>query len=406
MKNILAFTLVVLAAVDRDAVAATLSATRFADNVVAIYLSDESTAFNGVSFQLCPDVAFENINSGLAAGVPRPVGQPFTYRNRALDADPAGTDSLGIGNGWTLLAPVTTAAGISFAGGPLGESISTAGEPNGALFLANVMLGSDSGFTAWVTLVNGVNTVLRQRLTVTIDSMELVDIVDPPMPDAPPIAPALPTPAPSSETPVTPPVAAPGHPESPIAAEPPSAPPTDPAPQLPGGEVSEPPVVDLTPWEPPFREPILWSEMAERAYFDANVPIDVDHVAAAILASMETSSGSAGRLSRTITHSFNNVHDVAMSQDGLFRLTYAVTDIVNFQGALAYDGAASEATSASDALMPEPATVALSGCGLLSLFACRRRKSLRERALARRTLAVSQVEEKSRNCARYCQTDS
>src|SRR5262245_8954708 len=52
--------------------------------VYSVYLRGESTSFNGVGFSIKPDHGsqFLDVTSGLVAGVPRPPGDPFTYRNR------------------------------------------------------------------------------------------------------------------------------------------------------------------------------------------------------------------------------------------------------------------------------------------------------------------------------------
>jgi hypothetical protein len=114
--------------------------------------------------------SFSNLNSGLLAGVPRPAGQAFTYYNRMLDADPIDfPDSLG----WTILGIVRTPTELSFAGGPLGKVISTAGQPNGRLFLANIYAPpvpepSCLALTSVATL--GLRTVLRRRIDCVNDS--------------------------------------------------------------------------------------------------------------------------------------------------------------------------------------------------------------------------------------------
>jgi hypothetical protein len=77
--------------------------------------------------------AFLNLNSGLDAGVPRPAGQAFTYRNRQLEAD-----LLDGGLGWILQDLVMTPSELSFTAGPTTGKITTATEAGGRLFLANI----------------------------------------------------------------------------------------------------------------------------------------------------------------------------------------------------------------------------------------------------------------------------
>ncbi|WP_428308392.1 PEP-CTERM sorting domain-containing protein [Lacipirellula sp.] len=166
MKSIFALVALACAFTVSAANAAVMTYEKNANNTYSLYLDGQSTAFNGVSFVAKPDgsAQFQTVNTGLAAGVPRPAGALFTYRNRALDFDPADPDNPGIGKGWTVLSPINTAAEISFSGGPLGQSISTAAEPNGRLFLANFNLTPGTTATAQLTLVNGVDTVFTQSL--------------------------------------------------------------------------------------------------------------------------------------------------------------------------------------------------------------------------------------------------
>ncbi|BBO31468.1 hypothetical protein [Lacipirellula parvula] len=123
-----------------------------------------NNSFNGMSLEVTGN-SFLNLRNGLDAGVPRPAGQPFTYRNRALDLDPLDPDAPGIGKGWTVLSPIQTSTHFSFGGGIIGKQISTATEPRGELFLANLFVSdSFSSIHCELTLVNGVDTVLKQSL--------------------------------------------------------------------------------------------------------------------------------------------------------------------------------------------------------------------------------------------------
>lgn len=103
----------------------------------AAYGGNLNGKFDTVDFQLTTfNGSFININSGQVGGIPRPPGEPSTYRNRVLDADP-----LDGGLGWSVVGQVINANGMAWAGGPLGHTIDTSGQPNGGLFLANVQFG-------------------------------------------------------------------------------------------------------------------------------------------------------------------------------------------------------------------------------------------------------------------------
>lgn len=149
---------------------------------ISLFLRGESLndGFNGMSVLIRPDfgASFANVNPGLTAGVPRPAGQAFTYRNRTLDFDPLDPEAPGVGKGWTILSPINTASEISFGGGPLGKKINTGTEPRGELFLANLYLTPGTTFRAQITLVNGVETVFTQSF-----SLPLVEL--PPLPEVP-----------------------------------------------------------------------------------------------------------------------------------------------------------------------------------------------------------------------------
>ncbi|WP_152097614.1 hypothetical protein [Lacipirellula parvula] len=113
---------------------------------VSVYLHGDSLNenFDAFRFRALPleGQSFLNLNSGLIAGAARPAGSPFTYRNRLLDYDPLDDPN---GKGWVVINPITTSSEVSFAGGTLTGKISTAGEPQGKLFLAN-LVPSATGF--------------------------------------------------------------------------------------------------------------------------------------------------------------------------------------------------------------------------------------------------------------------
>jgi hypothetical protein len=101
-------------------------------NTLGIVLQDLNVAYSLDNAPLGP---FANLNGGFLAGAPRPVGQASTYYNRMLDADPF--DFPGA-LGWTVWNVVRTSSELSFVGEPLGGKITTAKQPGGLLFLANL----------------------------------------------------------------------------------------------------------------------------------------------------------------------------------------------------------------------------------------------------------------------------
>ena len=140
-----------------NAASVTVVTSSTSPTAYSIYLNGESANgnFDTVFVKLLPNPGsqFTNQNSGLSAGVPRPAGQPFSYRNRLLDADPA--DFPG-GLGWTILGAVNTANELSFTGGPLGGKIDTGNPTLSApgLFLVNVNM--PTGYSIYqVQIING-----------------------------------------------------------------------------------------------------------------------------------------------------------------------------------------------------------------------------------------------------------
>lgn len=109
-----------------------------APNVWTLYLDGKELngAFDTiyVKTSISAPSTFSNVTSGLVAGVPRPPGQPFSYLNRMLDADP--TDIAG-GLGLTRFGVVNTPQELAFAAAALDGAITTADQPGGRLFLAN-----------------------------------------------------------------------------------------------------------------------------------------------------------------------------------------------------------------------------------------------------------------------------
>jgi hypothetical protein len=146
--------------------AASLSYTRTAD-AFAIFLDGEqhNGAFDTFGFWVRPNApaVFTNF-SGLLGGPPRPPGQPFTYHNGLLNADPLDDpNSIGL----AMLGLIRTPTELSFAASRLGGTITTATQPNGDLFLGNVnMPGAGASANVTVQLYRAGDLV--QELTATI----------------------------------------------------------------------------------------------------------------------------------------------------------------------------------------------------------------------------------------------
>lgn len=178
MKTTLALSIfVVLALVSSPSKAAFLLMQKHSGSVpsvssaYSVYLNGgaQNGTFDYIRFFAVPlskaapsEASFLNPNSGLAAGIPRPPGQAFTYRNRALSLDPLDPDLPGVGKGWTILNPVTNSSQLSFEGGPLSGKITTADEPGGTLFLANINLPNSA--YAYLSLVLANEGVVVSRL--------------------------------------------------------------------------------------------------------------------------------------------------------------------------------------------------------------------------------------------------
>ena len=140
MRSFFALLLTAAVVTCSSASAATLTAKQ-TGNAWALYLSGgaDNGNFDSVQLSVVPDgsTTFGNNTGGLVSGAPRPAGQEFTYPNRALNSDPLDDPSF---KGWSLLDVINTPTAFSFGGGPLGAKISTAADPNGELFLANIFL--------------------------------------------------------------------------------------------------------------------------------------------------------------------------------------------------------------------------------------------------------------------------
>lgn len=125
----------------------------------AVYLDGEELngEFNSIYFKVFPRFGtFMNANSGVSAGVPRPVGQKFTYPNRMLNAASDDPDFEG-GLGLIMSELINTPQELSFTVDRPGGMITTANQPGGNLFLGNYFPSiRGSGFTVVRLLRDGV----------------------------------------------------------------------------------------------------------------------------------------------------------------------------------------------------------------------------------------------------------
>jgi hypothetical protein len=131
-------------------------------NAVSFFLDGQELNghFNAIDVVIEPVAPTIFTNISLLPEQPiRPPGEPFTYENALLGADPMENAN---GLGWSILGLTRTSTRLAFAGGPLGLLIDTSGQPDGNLFLGNVYLSSplpQGGFTARVQLVDAGNLV-------------------------------------------------------------------------------------------------------------------------------------------------------------------------------------------------------------------------------------------------------
>jgi hypothetical protein len=125
-----------------------------ANDAYSLFLngSAENDAFDTIFVLMKPDApaAFNNMTGG---GMPsiRPPGMAFTYPNRMLNADPSEIPgALGLSQFGVIVTP----SELSYTVANLGGTISTAPQPGGNLFLANVnMPGASSSGRATVQIL-------------------------------------------------------------------------------------------------------------------------------------------------------------------------------------------------------------------------------------------------------------
>lgn len=120
--------------------AAFLTSFVYSPNTRAFYLhgGSHNGAIDTIYFKATPARAgaFTNINGGLIAGAPRPAGHAFTYPNRMLYADPGDIEG---GLGLSVFGLINTPQELSFTVASLGGTITTANQPDGKLFLGNIV---------------------------------------------------------------------------------------------------------------------------------------------------------------------------------------------------------------------------------------------------------------------------
>ena len=103
-------------------------------------------------------MVFLNQNSGNRAGLPRPAGEPFTYMNRMINADPNDVEAHWVGRCWVELTPLGSYRSRQ---GPRGGRIDTSAQPNGELFLANIYFAVPEPLGS--SMILAALAVLRQR---------------------------------------------------------------------------------------------------------------------------------------------------------------------------------------------------------------------------------------------------
>jgi hypothetical protein len=150
-----------------SAASAASMALTYQNNAYAFYLNagEYNGAFDTIYFQAKATLPaiFENLNTWGGEAFPQPPGNTFTYYNRLLSADPLeypGAVAL------TQVGTVITAQEVSFTVGKLGGTISTADQPYGYLFLANVYQSSAPSWVATLQMISA-GTIVQEFHLVT-----------------------------------------------------------------------------------------------------------------------------------------------------------------------------------------------------------------------------------------------
>ncbi|MBL9165331.1 MAG: hypothetical protein JNL18_21570 [Planctomycetaceae bacterium] len=175
---VLPIALCVMLAASLPARAAQLSMTRNGA-IYIFYVDGESLngGFETIYFQAkaTPPGKFANVPNGAAPpGVPRPPGDSFTYPNRMLIADPLDfPGALGL----SMVGFINNGQELSYAVGNLFGTITTANQPNGDLFLANLYVPDPTHFTATVQLISAGTVVFEATQTIPEPAAGLVALV-------------------------------------------------------------------------------------------------------------------------------------------------------------------------------------------------------------------------------------
>jgi hypothetical protein len=129
--------------------AASLSYTQ---NVTAFAIfvdgEEHNDNFDTIYFRVTPNSPAVFTRIAMLFGVPRLPGDPLTYPNQMLNADPGDIPG---GLALSQFGLIRTPEEMSFTVAKLGGIISTASEPNGDLFLGNINMPG-AGATANVTV--------------------------------------------------------------------------------------------------------------------------------------------------------------------------------------------------------------------------------------------------------------
>jgi hypothetical protein len=143
--------------------------------VFSVYVNGDTLngGFDTIIFSAIPTVGtqFSSVNTGGPAA-PRTAGDPSTFINRMLDADPAEIPG---GLGFTRLGVTNTADMIGFTAGPIGASITTPAAPG--LFLANFLLPPGNIGAATVQLVTAGNVNFQATIPIGIPEPASVGLV-------------------------------------------------------------------------------------------------------------------------------------------------------------------------------------------------------------------------------------
>lgn len=145
--------------------------------IYTFYVDGESLngGFETIYFQArtTPPGKFAKLNTGILA-VPRPPGNAFTYPNRMLIADPLDfPGALGL----LRVGFINNGQELSYAVGNLFGTITTANQPNGDLFLANLYVPDPTHFTATVQLISAGMVVFEATQTIPEPAAGLVALV-------------------------------------------------------------------------------------------------------------------------------------------------------------------------------------------------------------------------------------